>query len=274
LSVSSDAAESRRGETTGQLTVTDLLRREGVKPAKKLPVMRNRSVVKPAESGQRREFADFDGDDASTVQLPVAKLLRRESELPAQARTGKRKTVTVAAGVAALFGLAAVAFGVIQPHDEAALTAAGPGGDNSAGLAPTTPATQPGLSTSSSGPVLDEAKTAAEPVSPSEPAPPRTAPKSTQPGGTTPRTSPSATSSGSVTSTGPTTTTVDTSATPTTPRAETSEPTNPVQTQPTPAPSSTPTTATPTPTNTDLLGSVTGLADGVVNGVLGGVLGG
>ena len=273
--MSSDAADSRRGETTGQLTVTDLLRREGVKPAKKLPVMRNRSVSKPAESGQRRESADFDGDNASTVQLPVAELLRRENDPPAQGRTGKRKTVTVAAGLAALFGLAAVAFGVLQPHDEAALTAAGPGGDNSAGLAPATPTTQSGLATSSSGPVLDEAKTAAEPVSPSEPAPPRTAPKDAQPGGTTPRTSPSATSSGPVSSTGPTTTTADTSTTSTTPATETSEPTNPVQTQPTPAPSSTPTTATPTPTptDTDLLGSVTGVADGVINGVLGGVLG-
>jgi hypothetical protein len=260
--------------------VSDLLRREGVKPAKRLPYLK---PVASDTTGRRHEGADFRGDDdAPTVQLSVAELLRRESDKPEHTRSGKRTTITIAAGVAALFGLAAVAFGAIGSHDGSGLTAADGQGDLTTGPSPNTAtvSSQPDLLTSGNGlalgatPVTDTAtsgpaaqqgkadKTKAAPVNA----------QSNRMAGQGGNQSNGAPAAGTTTQDTPTVTNTPTSPSTTTPTTTTPETSTPTPT-PTTGNSGTnnqsPTPTTPTTTNTDLLGSVTGLADGVITGLLG-----
>jgi len=261
--------------------VSDLLRREGVKPAKRLPYLK---PVASDTTGRRHEGADFRGDDdAPTVQLSVAELLRRESDEPEHTRSGKRTTITIAAGVAALFGLAAVAFGAIGSHDTG-LTAADGQGDRTTGPSPSTAtvANQPDLLTSGSGlalgatPVTDTASSG--PVAQQGKVDKTTraaAPVNAQSNGMAGRGGQSNGTPVAGSTTSDTATVTDTPSSPaTTPSTSTPEPSTPTTTTPTTGHSGTnsqtpTTTPTTTTSNTDLLGSVTGLADGVITGLLG-----
>ncbi|TVT20647.1 hypothetical protein FNH06_20115 [Amycolatopsis acidiphila] len=101
----SNEVNSRRGDDGEQLTVAELLRREGV--TQELPVVKD-----PV-------------DDAPTERIPVVELLRREG------RWNKRKASKVgalAAGVAALAGVAVTALSAGQLHDTAASAGGGAGG--------------------------------------------------------------------------------------------------------------------------------------------------
>jgi hypothetical protein len=105
VSVPSNEVNSRQGDDGEQLTVAELLRREGV--TQELPVVKD-----PV-------------DDAPTDRIPVAELLRREG------RWDKRKAGKVgviAAGVAALAGIAVTALSTGQLHDTAASANGGAGG--------------------------------------------------------------------------------------------------------------------------------------------------
>lgn len=261
--MSTDAGDRQQGETVGSLLVADLLRREGFRPAKKLPAL----------PGRRRESPDFGGDDAPTIQLSVAELLRRENDVSQKERSGKRTTITIAAGVAALFGLAAVAFGAIQPHDSNTLTSAGGPGDGSGAPAPntTTLATLPDSATNASAPVpvgtpvLDKGKApVAAPTSSSGKVAARAAAGSARTRDATPRSSSPAAATTPET-TGTTATPSPSSSAPAPSTGGSKPPSTPTPPSGTTSPSQTP----PSNDNGGLLGSVTGLADGVISGLLG-----
>jgi hypothetical protein len=105
VSVSSNEVNSRWGDDGEPVTVAELLRREGV--TQELPV-----VTDPV-------------DDAPTDRIPVAELLRREGRWN---RRKASKIGAVAAGLAALAGVAVSVLSTGQLHDTGAAAAGGIGG--------------------------------------------------------------------------------------------------------------------------------------------------
>ena len=251
LGVSINGTTPRQYETGGQLTVADLLRREGMTPAKKL------AAIESPVPGRRRETADFSGDSSPTVQLLVTDLLRREGELPEPERPGKRTKIGIGAGIAALFGLAAIGYGAIQLHGGDAITSATGLGERAIGPADTTALSiQPNLVASSAPTVAGNApalaKAAGSAASASS-APRPTTESSARPASPTPQAAAPVTTSAA--------------AAPTASSAAKPPVASPTPTTPVVAP---PAKTTPTPTtDTGLLGTATGLLSGVITGVLG-----
>ncbi|TNC23450.1 hypothetical protein FG385_21565 [Amycolatopsis alkalitolerans] len=101
----SNQVNPRQGDDGEQLTVAELLRREGM--TQELPVVKD-----PV-------------DDTPTDRIPVGDLLRREGRWD---RRKASKVGALAAGVAALAGIAVTALSTGQLHDTAASTAGGGGG--------------------------------------------------------------------------------------------------------------------------------------------------
>jgi sulfur carrier protein ThiS len=260
-----NGATPRQYETGGQLTVADLLRREGLSPPEEL------AAIESPVPGRRRETADFSGDNAPTVQLLVADLLRREGEPPEPERIGKRTKIGIGAGIAALFGLAAIGYAAIQPHGVDPVATTTGQGDSAASAvdSQTALAIQPNLVASTSPTAGSSDPTVATSAPTTVKAAGSATSASKSPAVPTTRSNAPA-SSATTQAAQP----VPTTATPT--GTGTSSPSQPVTTPTPTAPVTTPTTkprsTTPTPTSTTdtgLLGTATGLLSGVISGVLG-----